>query len=123
MFYKTVRKEHPVQDTKVLELVVYTLNEGVTREQFLAANAAASRWISGQPGFISRDLVYDAEGDRWVDVLWWETMEQAGAAAELATTSESCAPMFALIDMKSALMLHGEPALASVGAPAERVGV
>ncbi len=98
----------------VLELVVYKLNEGVAREQFVGTNEAVSSWISKQPGFISRELVYDAEGDRWADVIWWETMEQAQAAMELSMTSESCAPMFALVDQDSAVMLHGVPAIAPV---------
>ena len=108
---------------KVLELVVYKLNEGVSREQFLDTNPAVAAWISKQPGFISRDCVYDGEGDRWVDVIWWETMENAGAAAELAMTSESCAPMFALIDMESMLMLHGHQALATAFAAPTTAGV
>ena len=103
---------------KVLELVVYKLNEGVSRAQFLGRNDAVSTWISKQPGFISRDLVYDGEGGRWVDVIWWQTLENAHAAAELAMTSESCSPMFALIDMESALMLHGEQVIAPVFATA-----
>ena len=107
--------------TKVLELVVYQLHEGISSEQFLGANDAVSSWIRQQPGFISRELVYDAEGDRWVDVIWWETLEQAQAASERSMTSESCSPMFALIDMESALMLHGTPAINRVHAatPAE----
>jgi hypothetical protein len=99
---------------KILELVVYKLDEGVSREQFLATNDATSVWIGNQPGFISRELVYDADGDRWVDVIWWETMEDARAAADLSLTSEACSPMFALIDMESALMLHGAPAIETV---------
>ena len=101
---------------RVLELVVYKLNEGVSREQFLGTNEAVSTWITKQLGFISRDLVHDTEGDRWVDVIWWETMEQAHAAGEKSMTSESCQPMFALIDMESALMLHGVPAIDTVSA-------
>ncbi|MGH7720823.1 MAG: hypothetical protein ACREON_18500 [Gemmatimonadaceae bacterium] len=107
---------------KVLELVVFKLNEGVSHEQFLATNDAVSTWISKQPGFISHELSYDAEGDRWIEVAWWKTMEEAHAAAEQAMTSESCAPMFALIDMKSALMAHGEPAIAPVYAEETPVG-
>ncbi len=102
--------------TKVLELVVYQLREGVSREQFLGTNDAVSSWISQQPGFISRELVYDAEGDRWVDVIWWESLQQAQAASERSMTSESCSPMFALIDKESALMLHGTPAINRVDA-------
>ena len=107
---------------KVLELVVYKLKEGVAREQFLGTNGAVSTWISKQPGFVSRDLVYDSDGDRWVDVVWWETMEQAQAANEKSMTSESCQPMFALIDMESALMLHGVAAIGILSA-ATPVGV
>jgi hypothetical protein len=105
-------------EAKVLELVVFKLNDGSSREQFLAANDAVSSWIARQPGFISRDLSYDAEGDRWIDVIWWESLENAGAAAELALSSDSCTPMFALIDMESMLMLHGEQAIAPVYATA-----
>jgi hypothetical protein len=104
--------------TTVLELVVYKLHEGVSREQFLGTNDAVSSWIRQQPGFISRELVYDAEGDRWVDVIWWETLEQAETASERSMTSASCSPMFALIDMESALMLHGTPAIDRVDAAA-----
>ncbi len=90
---------------KVLELVVFGLNDGVSREQFLATNDSVSDWARHQPGFISRELV-EAE-DRWIDVVWWESLEQAKAAADAAMTSESCAPMFGLIDTESTLMIHG----------------
>jgi antibiotic biosynthesis monooxygenase (ABM) superfamily enzyme len=103
-----------VEAKKVLELVVYTLHKGATYEQFLGTNKAVSAWISKQPGFISRELVYDNQSNRWVDIIWWETMEQAQAASEASMSSESCSPMFALIDMESALMLHGLPAIPTV---------
>jgi hypothetical protein len=98
---------------KALELVVFKLNEGVTREQFLAAAEDVSTWISTQPGFISRELSYDAEGDRWIEVVWWVTVEHAQVAARLAMNSTLCAPMFAAIDKESTLMLHGELAVTS----------
>ncbi len=94
---------------KVLELVVFTLREGVSRDDFLATVEAVSRWIADQPGFVSRELVYDGDADRWIDVVWWRTLEEAHAAAERALSSPACAPMFAFIDTDSALMAHGEP--------------
>ncbi|MGH2726118.1 MAG: hypothetical protein ACRDKS_03995, partial [Actinomycetota bacterium] len=94
--------------------MVFKLSEGVSRERFFGTLDPVSSWISKQPGFISRELSYDADGDRWIEVIWWETTENAGAAAELAMNSESCAPMFALIEMEEALMLHGEQAIAPV---------
>ena len=103
-------------EQKVLELVVFKLRQGVTREQLLATTDAVSAWAGEQPGFVSRELSYDAEGDRWIDVVWWRTLAEAQAASELAMTSEACAPMFSLIDMESTLMLHGELATAPVHA-------
>ena len=69
---------------------------------------AVSAWIAEQPGFVSRSIVEDREGERWIEVVWWRSMAEAQAAAERGVSSESCAPMFALIDMESTLMLHGD---------------
>jgi antibiotic biosynthesis monooxygenase (ABM) superfamily enzyme len=108
-------------NSRTLELVLFTLKEGTTREQFLATNEAASNWMQQQPGFISHELCYTADGDRWIELAWWESLEKAEAAANAAMSSRSCAPMFALIDMKSALILHGESAIAPVIARREEV--
>ncbi len=101
---------------KLLELVVFRLNEGVSREELLSTAHAVSGWISEQPGFISRDLLYDSAAGHWIEVVWWRTLHDARAAAELAVTSESCRPMFALIDTASSLMAHAVPAIAPVRA-------
>ena len=92
---------------QVLELVVFRLRKGSSREELLGTVDAVSAWIAQQPGFVARSLVEDREGGRWIDVVWWRSVEEAQAAAERALSSESCAPMFELIDMDSMLMLHG----------------
>lgn len=95
-------------DGKVLELVVFKLRDGTSREELLGTVDGVSSWIAEQPGFASRSLVEDGDGGRWIDVVWWRSMEEAQRAAERAMTSASCAPMFGLIDMQSTLMVHGE---------------
>jgi hypothetical protein len=101
---------------KALELVVFKLRDGVTQEEFLDTVDPVSEWAKQQPGFLSRELSYDAKGERWVELIWWETMEDALTAAEAAASSESCAPMFELIDQQSTQMIHGELAIAPVHA-------
>ena len=96
------------EDEKVLELVVFSLRAGASRNELLGTVDAVSSWIAEQPGFVSRSLVEDREGGRWIDVVWWRSMAEAQAAAGRAMSSESCAPMFALIGMDSTLMVHGE---------------
>jgi hypothetical protein len=107
--------------TGVAEIAVFKTKAGVTREQLLATVDAVSEWARNQPGFISRDLTYSAQDDNWIDVIWWEDLEAANTAAELAMTSESCAPMFGVIDLERIQMLHGERVIATVTRHAERV--
>jgi hypothetical protein len=102
------------RDGHVVEIAIFKVKEGVTRAQLLGTVDAVSEWVKRQPGFVSRDLTYSADSDSWIDVIWWESLEQAHAAAEAAMTSESCAPMFAAIDLEGTEMLHGERAIAKV---------
>ena len=76
-------------DGKVLELVVFNLRAGSSREDLVGTVDAVSSWVAEQPGFVSRSLVEDREGGRWIVVIWWRSMEEAEAAAERATSSES----------------------------------
>jgi hypothetical protein len=101
---------------RVLELVLFKVKPGVTREQLLATVDEVSRWALSQPGFISRDLSYAAEQDRWIEVVYWATLADAQAAAKAAEGSEQCAPMFSLIDMESMEFMHGVPAIRPVQA-------
>ena len=97
------------QNAGVVEVVVFSLNEDATSEQLLASNPAVEEWAKTQPGFISKELYYAGNQDKWIDIVRWESIDAAHAAADAAMSSDSCAPMFALIDMDSTLMLHGEP--------------
>jgi hypothetical protein len=101
---------------KVLELVVFRLNEGVSREQFLGTNDGVTAWALQQPGFISREMSYDAESDQWIDIVWWASADDARAAAQNAMSSESCTPMFSLIDLESTQMIHATPVMEPVHA-------
>ena len=93
---------------QVVEIAIFKTKDGVSREQLLGTVDAVSEWAKAQPGFISRDLTYAADSDTWIDVVWWESLDAAHTAAEASMTSESCAPMFAAIDLEGTQMLHGE---------------
>jgi len=99
------------QTDRVLELVVFTLKGGTTRDQVLGTVDAVSEWVRTQPGFLSRELTHAADEDKWVEILYWRSMEEAKAAGAAAETSADCAPMFSLIDMDTMLFLHAVPVL------------
>ncbi len=96
---------------KILELVVFQLADGVTDEEFLQTTPPVSEGVATQPGFISRELSRATDGSKWVEVVWWETLEQAEAATQAAMSSAACGPMFSKIDFETTLMMHGIPAI------------
>jgi Antibiotic biosynthesis monooxygenase len=99
-------------ESKVLEVVVFTLRDGASRGDFLATEAAMDAWLHEQPGFQSYDLLLGDDGDTWAFIGWWRTMADARAAGNAAMTAPGTAPMLALIDFHSDRYryLHAEPA-------------
>ncbi|MGH9262782.1 MAG: hypothetical protein ACRD08_23260 [Acidimicrobiales bacterium] len=55
--------------------------------------------------------------------MYWACLHDAEAEAKASETSEQCAPMFSLIDMESALFLHGVLAIAAAGPDRRRAGL
>jgi hypothetical protein len=99
----------------VLECVVFELNDGVDRTEFLAAAHGVSAWVRTQPGFVSREL-FEVDGEGWVDLVRWSTMSDAMSAAERIGESAACGRFMAMIDSASVRMLHGHPAMVPVRA-------
>ncbi|HEX2046125.1 MAG TPA: antibiotic biosynthesis monooxygenase [Acidimicrobiales bacterium] len=65
--------------------------------RMLAARPAMEAALEREcPGFVS--LVLTRDGDTWVDIVRWESREQALAAMEKVMTVPECQAMFSLID-------------------------
>jgi len=104
----------------VLDVVVFSLKPGTTRERFLDTVDAVSRWAQDQPGFISRELSYAEADDRWIEIVRWSTAGDADRAAEAEQTAEARQPMFGLIDWDSILVMRADPAIPAVLGNAEQ---
>ena len=66
-------------------------------ERMLAARPAMEAALEREcPGFVS--FVLCREGDTWVDIVRWESREQAVAAMEKVMTLPECQAMFSFID-------------------------
>jgi hypothetical protein len=91
---------------QVLEIVIYRLNDGVTDSAFhQAGEAMEQNFARKQQGFVSRVFGKSHEGE-WVDVITWQTMNDALKASEAAMKSPVCAPMFGMLDGPSVKMHH-----------------
>ena len=93
----------------IIEITQFKLVEGVSEEAFLQdAENVQKGFLEKQAGYAgTRQLLKGNEGE-WVDIVYWESLENAQKAQEAAMGSETCMPMFHKIDPNSIKMLHLE---------------
>jgi hypothetical protein len=97
--------------TETLEIVGFRLKPG-TEQGFVAANNLVNDWLARQPGFLNRCLARHHD-DNWVDVVRWQSREQALAAAgRILAEIGDCEAMQA-IDPASVDMHHAAVALST----------
>jgi quinol monooxygenase YgiN len=90
-----------------VEIVQFRLSQGRDERAFLAASDAMMADLRKQPGFISRELL-KLGGGEWMDIVHWESIEDAEAAEEAVMTIPSCLAFFGMIDQASIRMMHVE---------------
>jgi len=97
-----------VKEAKTVEVVVFKLNDGVSREQFLSDAAITQTKIEEFDGYLDRQLLEGDDG-QWTDIVWWESKESAFAAAEMIMQDESCMPFMQAINPETMQMMHLHP--------------
>ena len=102
--------ENMNRKVETIELVIYTVKEGISEKDALQAAASVNDFIKSQPGFISRKLSLSNEG-KWVDIIYWESLEAAQVANERAMKSTVTAPFFEIIAQKDMQFYHLAPKL------------
>lgn len=80
-----------------VEWAPFQLAEGVDETALLAASESLqSEFVSKQSGFIKRELV-KAKDNQWVDIVYWNSLEEAERAAKNAMNSPICLKYFELM--------------------------
>ncbi len=90
----------------VIELVQFKAKSGVSDIEVLAASQEAhDGFLAKQRGYVSRELLKSSEG-AWVDIVHWETMEDAQAAMDSFMGHPSTKKFGEVIDPSSIKMMH-----------------
>jgi heme-degrading monooxygenase HmoA len=92
----------------VLEMVLFRLKDGVLEQDFVAAAKAVDGDVRQCKGFIGRQLYQNPDG-HWVDLVQWQSQEDAEAAMQSVPQLPSFAAFAALGDFAKAQMLHVHP--------------
>jgi hypothetical protein len=88
-----------------MEIVTFRLNPGVTDKAFLDAAKGTEAMVAAQPGFLHRSLRRDGTG-LWTDVVAWQSLAQAHAAAAMLTDDPAFAPFGGAIDFNTIQISH-----------------
>ena len=83
----------------IIELVIFKLNQQYQDQQVINAAEKINPVLKNMPGFIKRDLGRTEDG-KWTDVVYWESLEQAQAAAKKVMKMEECQDFFGMISEK-----------------------
>ncbi|MCT8159756.1 hypothetical protein KVX96_06605 [Pseudoruegeria sp. SHC-113] len=89
----------------MLEIVTFRLTEGTSDAAFLTAASALRPFLAASSGFRNRRLTKGADGS-WSDVIEWQDMATAQAAAARIMTEPGVAPFLSAIAEGSVTMRH-----------------
>ena len=91
----------------VIETVLFKLEDGVTKEEFIAAAEKMRPFVEAQSGFVHRRLSCTEDGT-WIKHIEWTSMEDAKKAAANLGSSELTRDFGKAIHGPSVRMMHGE---------------
>lgn len=91
----------------IIETVLFKLEDGIEHETFLASISGSTRFIESCPGFVSRRLSSNEDG-QWIEHVQWETMEAAKSAASRIGADSNTQDFIKCIRGPSVQMFHTE---------------
>lgn len=93
-----------ITDAGVVEIVTFTLKDGVTAEDFAVLDRAVEdQHVSKQPGFVARHAAAGEKGD-WLVVVYWETTDAADASMNSFMDAPAAAAFVAKLDTNTMAM-------------------
>ncbi|KPD12623.1 hypothetical protein [Phaeobacter sp. 11ANDIMAR09] len=90
---------------QVAETVTFTLNPGVSTEEFVQLSKASEAFVRANPGFIFRRLSCGSDGS-WTDTVIWKDMETALEVAETFAQQEFAPALMAVMAPDSVSIRH-----------------
>jgi heme-degrading monooxygenase HmoA len=89
----------------VIELVAVKTKPGVADADMLRASDSVMEFLGQSPGFIRRELFKTGE-NQWLDLVYWNSREEAEAALTQSMNQPSVLEMMQLLDKSSMTMQH-----------------
>ena len=91
-----------------IEVVIFKTKPEFDQQQEKASLDSLNSIVGARKGFISRQLARSEDG-KWMDLIFWESMEDAKAAADDIMKLESAQKAFSVIDEQTMDFYHFDP--------------
>ena len=95
------------KNVKAVEIVIFSFKEKYSDQPASEKAMLVNDFISNQSGFISR-TTSKLDGDKWIDIVYWESMQEAKDANGAAMKCEPCGAFFNSINQEPMQFMHGE---------------
>lgn len=90
---------------QTLELVTFQTTPGTSDEVAIAKALKLTPILAAMPGFIDRHFA-KSEAEEWIDVVIWDSKENAEAAAKAVMDIPEAKPFFSIIDKETVNLRH-----------------
>lgn len=97
-----------LKNVKAIELVLFKPKPGVRSEEVKSSLTSLNSILKSYNGFVGRQLAVEKE-NQWMDLVFWERMENATFAAEDILKNETAKKAFEVIDEREMNFFHFEP--------------
>ena len=74
----------------IIEQVKFTTHDSSSNNELLLAKEQSDLFLRNQPGFRYREFKYSEEDRCWIDEIFWDSLEEAKAAAENFPNAPEC---------------------------------
>ncbi|CAH9049863.1 hypothetical protein PSECIP111951_00058 [Pseudoalteromonas holothuriae] len=88
----------------VFEIVEFKLVQGVSESDLMPLSDAFQAFLQEQPGFLYRSLATHQNGNGYVDVSYWQSIEDLNMVEKAFKESEACIAFLKVIDEQSVTM-------------------
>ncbi|MFO0360674.1 MAG: hypothetical protein ACK500_02530 [Flavobacteriales bacterium] len=89
---------HSANAKTTVEYAKFTLKEGVTDTQMIAASQKFEEgFLVKQSGYIKRDLLH-IKGREWADIVYWASREEAEKVLKACEKSPVCGEYFSIME-------------------------
>lgn len=102
------------KNVKAIELVLFKPKPGVSADEVKTSLTSLNSVLKSYDGFVSRQLAAGKD-ERWMDLVFWESIDDAKFAAEDVLKKEEAIKAFGVIDEREMNFFHFEPVSLTFG--------